>query len=130
MLDRWPLLYNGEQLQTISVGVGLAIATTVACMAAWVGFRGALGILPLAPFASWLVARAVGGALCGVGLATFLLLLGLRGFAAATLEETADKAFLSWKSTTPWAAVVIAILFVLSEIPSVWRRWTSRAATR
>ena len=99
-------------------------------MAAWAVFRGALGILPLAPLTSRFVARAVGGALCGVGLATLSLLLGLNEFAAATLEESADKAFLSWKGTAPWAATVLAVLFILSEIPSVWRRRTSRAATR
>ena len=130
VLDRWPLRYNEEQLQVVSVGVGLAIATAVACMAAWAVLRGALGILPLAPLTSRFVARAAGGALCGVGLATLSLLLSLDGFAAVTPEEMADKAFLSWKGTTLWAAMVLAVLFVLSEVPSVWRHWTSRAATR
>lgn len=129
-LDRWPLRYNGETLELISVGVGLAIATAVACMTAWAVFRGALGLLPLPPLTRRFVARAAGGALCGVGVATFCLLLSLHGFVAATLEEMADKAFLSWKGTAPWAAAVLAVLFMLSEIPSIWRRRTSRAATR
>ena len=130
VLDRWPLRYNGEQLQAVSVGVGLAIATAVACMATWAVFRGALGVLPLAPLARRFIARAVGGAVCGVGLATLSLLLGLPGFAAATLDEAAGKALLSCKGTVPWAAAVLAVLFMLSEIPSVWRRRTSRVATR
>ena len=129
-LDRWPFHYNGGQLQAVSVGVGLAIATAMACMTAWAMFRGTLGILPLAPLASRFIAPAVGGALCGVGFATFSLLLSLHGLAADTLEEMAGKAFLSWKGTAPWAAAVLAVLFMLSAIPSVWRRWTSRAATR
>ncbi len=130
VLDRWPLRYNGEQLQTISVGVGFAILTAAACMFAWAVFRGALGILPFAPLTRRFVARAAGGALCGVGVTIFYLLLSLPGFTAPTLEEAADKAFLSWKGTAPWAAAVLAVLFMLSEIPSVWRRRTSRAATR
>lgn len=130
VLDRWPLLHNGGQLQAVSVGVGLAIATAAACMTAWAVCRGALGILPLAPLTRRFVARAAGGALCGVGVATFSLLLGLSGFAAATLDEAADKAFLSWKGTAPWAAAVFAVLFMLSEIPSVWHRRTSPPATR
>lgn len=130
VLDRWPLLHNGEQLQAVSVGVGLTIATAAACMTAWAVCRGALGILPLAPLTRRFVARAAGGALCGVGVATFSLLLGLSGFAAATLDEAADKAFLFWKDTAPWAAAVFAVLFMLSEIPSVWRRRTSPPATR
>ena len=130
VLDHWPLLYNGEGLQLISGGVGLATATAAACMTAWAVCRGALGILPLAPLASRLIARAAGGALCGVGLATLSLLLGLHEFAAVTLEETAGKAFLSWQGTAPWAAAVFAVLFVLPAVPSVWRRRTSRAATR
>lgn len=130
VLDHWPLHYNGEQLQTISVGVGLAIITAAACMFAWAAFRGALGILPLAPLTRRFVARAAGGALCGVGVATFYLLLSLPGFTAPTLDEAADKVFLSWKGTAPWAAAVLAVLFMLSELPSVWRRRTSRVATR
>ena len=130
VLDRWPLRYNGEQLQTVSVGVGFAILTAAACMFAWAVFRGALGILPLAPLTRRFVARAAGGALCGVGATIFYTLLSLPGFTAPTLDEAADKAFLSWKGTAPWAAAVFAVLFMLSEIPSVWRRRTSRAATR
>lgn len=89
------------------MGVGLAIATAVACTIAWAVFRGALGIVPLAPLASRLIARAAGGALCGVGLATIFLLLSLHGFAASTVEETAGKAFLYWKSMALWAATVL-----------------------
>lgn len=119
VLDRWPLLYNGQELQAVSVSVGLTLATAAACMVAWAVFRGVLGIVPLAPLASRLVARAAGCALCGVGLATLSLLLGLPGFAAPTLEETVGKAFLFWKGTALWAAAVLAVLFVLSEVPSV-----------
>ena len=130
VLDRWPLRYNGQELQAVSVGVGLALAAAAACMIAWAVFRGLLGIVPLAPLASRLVARAAGGALCGVGLATFSLLLGLPGFAAPTLDEAAGKALLSWKGTALWAAAVLAVLFVLPAVSSVWRRRTARAATR
>ncbi len=119
VLDRWPLLYNRQELQAVSLGVGLAIATPVACMIAWAVFRGALGIVPVAPPTRRLIARAAGGTLCGVGLATFFLLLSLHGFAAATLEETAGKAFLSWQNAVPWAAAMFAVLFVLSAVPSV-----------
>lgn len=130
VLDRWPLLYNGQELLVASAGVGLAIATAVACMVAWAVFRGALGILPLAPLMRRLIARAAGGALCGVGLATFSLLLSLHRFAAATFEETVGEAFLSWQGTAPWAAAVIAVLFVLPAVPEAWRRRTSQTATR
>jgi len=130
VLDRWPLLYNGQELQAVSLGVGLAIATAVACMIPWAVFRGALGIVPLAPLASRFVARAVGGALCGVGLATFSLLLSLQEFVTLTPGQTADKAFLSWAGTASWAAAVFAVLFMLSEVPSAWRRWASPTATR
>ena len=130
LLDHWPLLHNGEELQAVSVGVGLALAAAAACMVAWTVFRGALGIVPLAPLARRLVARAAGGALCGVGLATFSLLLGLPGFAAPTLEEAAGNALLFWKGMALWAAAVLAVLFVLPAVSSVWRRRTARAATR
>lgn len=52
VLDRWPLLYNGEELQAVSAGVGLALAAAAACMIAWAMFRGVLGIVPLAPLAT------------------------------------------------------------------------------
>ena len=130
LLDRWPLLYNGQELETVSLGVALAFAVAVACVIAWTVFRGVLGVLFLAPPASRLIARAAGGALCGVGLATLFLLLTLPRFAAVTLEGIMGKAFLSWQGTAPWAAAVCAVLFVLPAVPSVWRRRTSRAATR
>ena len=130
LLDRWPLLYNGQELQAVSLGVGLAIATAVACMVAWAVFRGALGIAPFAPLMRRLIARAAGGALCGVGLATFSLLLSLHRFAAATLGEMAGEAFLSWQDTALWAAAVFAVLFVLPAVPGAWRRRTSQTATR
>ncbi len=128
LLDRWPLFYNKQGLQAVSLGVGLAIATAVACMIAWTVFCGALGVVPLAPLTRRLIARAVGGALCGVGLATLSLLLSLNRFAAATPAEMAGKAFLDWKSMALWAATALALLFALSAVPSVWRRRTSRAA--
>ncbi len=49
-------------------------------------------------------------------------------FQAATLEQVADKVFLSWASTAPWAAAAFAVLFVLSAIPSAWLRRAAPAA--
>ncbi len=63
----------------------LVFGTAAACVTAWTVFRGALGIAFPVRLASRLTARAAGGALCGIGLATFSLLLSLYGFAAATL---------------------------------------------
>ena len=94
LLDRWPLLYNGQELEVASLGVSLAFATAVACMVTWTVFRGALGIMPLAPLTSRLIVRAAGGALCGVGLATLFLLLTLHRFAAVTLDETVGNSCL------------------------------------
>jgi len=128
VLDHWPLLYTEQELQAVSLGVGLALAAAAACMIAWIVFRGALGIVPLAPLASRLVARVAGGALCSVGIATFSLLFSLHRFAAAALEEIPGRAFLYWKGVALWAAAVLAVLFVLSAVPDFWRRRTSRAA--
>jgi len=128
LLDRWPLLYNGQGLQAASVGVGITIAAALVCMVAWVVLRGLLNLLPLAPLTDRCVSRAINGALCGVGLATFYLLLSLHDFTAVTPEETLGKAFLSWSSAAPWTAAVFSLLFVLSAVPDYWRRWTSRAA--
>ena len=130
VLDRWPLLYNGEGLRILSSGVGIAIAAALVCMVAWVVLRGLLNLLPLAPLTDRFVSRAVGGALCGVGLATFYLLLSLHDFTAVTLREIGDKAFLSWTGAASWSAAVFSLLFVLSVVPSAWRRRTSLTATR
>ena len=130
VLDRWPLLYSKQQLEMASLGVCLAVLTAMACVFAWAVLRGVLRTLPLAPPASRLVTLAVGGALCGIGLVTLFVLVSLSRFATATLEEAVGKAFLSWQGTAPWVAAVLAVLFVLSEVPSLWRRRTARASTR
>lgn len=118
VLDRWPLSYNGQELQAVSLGVGFAIAVAVVGTIAWTVLRGLLYLVPLAPLTDRFVSRAVGGALCGVGLATLSILLSLHEFDAVTLEEAGDKAALSWTSTAPWAAAVFSLLFVLSAVPS------------
>jgi len=128
VLDHWPLLYNGQGLQAASVGVGITIAAALICMVAWVVLRGLLNLLPLAPLTDRCVSRAVGGALCGVGLATFYLLLSLHDFTAVTSEEFLSKVFLSWSSAAPWAAAVFSLLSLLSTVPDFWRRRTLRAA--
>ncbi len=61
-------------------------------MTAWAVLRGLLNLLPLAPLTDRFASRAVGGALCGVGLATFYLLLSLQDFTAVTPEKTLAKA--------------------------------------
>lgn len=128
VLDRWPLLYNGQGLQIASLGVGLAIAAALVCKVAWVVLRGLLNLLPLAPLTDRCVSRAVGGALCGVGLVTFYLLLSLHHFTTATSEKFLSKVFLSWSSAAPRAAAVLSLLSVLSTVPDFWRRRTLRAA--
>ena len=134
VLDRWPLLYGGQVLKAASVGVGLAIAAALACTAIGASFlwavRQAVRIMRLGPPTGLLIGRAVGGALCGVGLATAFLLLTLPVFAAVTAAETVDKAFLFWTRTAPWAAAVFAVLFVLAAVPDAWRYRASPAATR
>ena len=130
VLDRWPLLYNGQGLQAASLGVGVAIALALICMTAWAVLRGLLNLLPLAPLTDRFASRAVGGALCGVGLATFYLLLSLQDFTAVTPEEFLSNAFLSWTGAAPRAAAVLSLLFVLSAVPNAWRRRTSPTATR
>ena len=130
VLDRWPLLYNGQELQAVSLGVILAIAVVVVCTVAWVVLRGLLNLLPLTPLARRFVSRAVGGALCGVGLATLSTLINLSRFAAVALQEIDDKALLSWSSAAPWSAAVFSLLFVLSAVPSAWPRRMSPTATR
>ena len=126
----WPLLYNRQELQAVSLGVILAIAVAVVCTVAWVVLRGLLNLLPLAPLAHRFVSRAVGGALCGLGFATLSTLINLSRFTAVALQEIDDKALLSWSSAAPWSAAVFSLLFVLSAVPSAWRRRTSPTATR
>jgi len=128
VLDRWPLIHNGQELQVTSVGVGLAIIAALVCMVAWVVLRGLLNLLPLAPLTDRCVSRAVGGALCGVGLATLYLLLNLHDFTAVTSEEFSNQVVLSWSSAAPRAAAVFSLLSVLSTVPDFWRRRTLRAA--
>ena len=130
VLDRWPFLYNGQQLQIASLGVGITLAAAVVCTAAWVVLRGLLNLLPLAPLTNRFVSRAVGGALCGLGLATLSTLITLSRFAAVALQEIDDKALLSWSSAAPWSAAVFSLLFVLSAVPSAWPRRMSPPATR
>lgn len=79
-----------------------------------------LAIMPFAPVMRQFTTRAAKGALCGVALALFWLLLTLPNFATATAEQTLHKAFLFWSSTTPWAAGVFAVLFALSAVPGGW----------
>jgi len=129
VLDHWPLIHNGEELHVISLGVVLALATAGACALGWVVFYGTRGIVPLAPPTFRLMVRAVGGALCAVGLATLFFLLSLDKFAAAaTLEEIAGKAFLFWLGAVLWAFATFAVLFVLFAVPDFLRRRKSPAA--
>ena len=130
MLDRWPLLHDEQELQAASVGVGLAIATAVACVAVWGVFRCVLATLPLSLFTSQVVDRLARGGLCGVGFTTLALLLSLDKFAAIPPDEIADKVFRLWQGTASWTAAVFAVLFVLPMVPGVWQRWRSRAAIR
>jgi len=134
VLDRWPLLYDGQELRVVSLGVGLAIAAALACTAIGASFlwvvRHAVRIMRLGPPTGLLIGRVVEGALCGVGLATAFVLLNLHAFVAAIPGEMAGKAFLSWRGTVPWTAAVFAVLFVLPAVPDAWRCRTSRAATR
>lgn len=128
MLDRWPVALNGELLMAASSGVFLAIVVAVACMAVLAAVRRVLAIMPFAPVMRQFTTRAAKGALCGVTLALFWLLLTLPNFATATAEQTFHKAFLFWSSTTPWAVGVFAVLFALSAVPSGWWRQALLAA--
>lgn len=122
LLDRWPAMHDQQQYLLLSQGATLGIGVAVLCAAVWTAFRRALGDKPLASVVTRFTARAIGGALCGVGVATLVLLFTLHDFQAATLEQVADQVFLSWARAMPWTAAGFALLFVLSATPSAWVR--------
>ncbi len=122
VLDRWPAMHAAETALDFSIGVGLAIAAAAVWLAVRAVLREVLDTMPCSPIAKHFIARAAGGALCGIGVATFWVLLTMPRFVAVTFEQTADQALLSWSSTAPWAAAAFATMFVLSGIPSIWLR--------
>jgi len=119
VLNSWLVMHEVQQDLVIAQGASLGIAGAVFCATIWTVFRRALGAKPLVSVLSRFMLRAAGGALCGVGVAALMTLFALHGFHAATIEQLADQAFLSWARAVPWVSAACAVLFVLSAVPGV-----------